>query len=61
MIKRYSLEGLTVVDDGNHVLNVALRKLTIFQMFLLIGDRLLSVPEYTCTKGESVPATELTQ
>lgn len=51
---------MTVVDDGNHVLNVELWKLTIFHMFLLIGDRLLSVPAFTCMKGESVPDTELT-
>lgn len=57
--KRNSLEGLAVVDDGDHILNVALRELTVFQMFLLIGDRLLSVPSYTC-RSENVLGTELT-
>lgn len=41
---RHSLKRLTVVDDGDHVLNVALRHLAILQMFLFITDGLLSVP-----------------
>jgi len=38
------LKGLTVVDDCNHVLNIALRILTIFKMFFFIQLCFIFVP-----------------
>lgn len=39
-----SLEGLAVVDDGHHVLHVAVRLLAVPQVLLLVQLRLLLVP-----------------
>lgn len=39
------LKGLAVVDDGDHVLDVALRKLAVFQVLLLVSDGFVPVPE----------------
>lgn len=50
--ERNILKGLAVVDDGDHVLDVALRKLTIFQVLLLVRDGLVPVPE---THSETGP------
>ena len=38
------LERLAVVDDADHVLDVALRQLPVSQVFLLVGDGLLFIP-----------------
>lgn len=43
-------ECLAVVNDGDHVLDIALRKLTIFQVLLLVSDGFVSVPE---TQGDA--------
>lgn len=39
----YLLECLAVVDDGNHVLNITLRKLPVSQVILFVDHHLLSV------------------
>lgn len=38
------LKGLTVVDDCNHVLNIALRILTVFKMIFFIQLCFIFVP-----------------
>ena len=38
------LERLAVVDDGDHVLDVALRQLSVSQVILLVGNGLLFIP-----------------
>lgn len=47
---RRLLEGLAVVDDGNHVLYVTLRQLSVPQVLLFVGHRLLPVPAHTRTR-----------
>lgn len=42
---RFVPKGLAVVDDGDHVLDVALRKLAILQMLLFVSYGLIPVPE----------------
>lgn len=42
---RGSLEGLAVVDDGHHVLHIAVRVLPVPQMLVPVQLRLLLVPE----------------
>lgn len=44
---------LAVVDNGDHVLDIALWKLTVFQVLLLVSDGLVFVPETRVTQDAS--------
>lgn len=44
-------KGLAVIDDGDHVLDVALRQLAVFQVLLLVSNGLVPVPEMHRDKG----------
>lgn len=46
-----SLEGLAVIDDGDHVLDVTLRKLTVRQVLVFVGEDFVSVSEYKIMNG----------
>lgn len=48
--KKNVLKGLAVIDDGDHVLDVALWALAILQMLLFVSNGLVPVPE---TQGDT--------
>lgn len=50
--EKYSLEGLAVVNDSNHVLHIILRKLSVSQVLFFVDHCFLSVStlknKHTC-------------
>lgn len=53
------LESLAVVDDGNHVLHVTLRQLSVSQVILFVEHRLLSVPAHNAHDISNSPPITL--
>lgn len=47
------LECLAVVNDGDHVLNVALRQLSVSQVILFVKHHLLSVPAHNSNNTDT--------
>lgn len=54
-------KGLAVIDDGDHVLDVALWKLTIFQVLLLVSNGLVPVPEMHSKTGRAASEDRILQ